>query len=446
MARHLRKHNRQFYTFGATKVPSVTQDRYYSADWVRDMRYNEQLAARAMLDLLGVSSVLVSGGLVTQGSSVTKANITAAVGFCDFDVEVPADDTAWSVPVAFETRQIAVTARSPALTDFDLSTTSMVFDGSTPNYLKLKYLENNVKSRTRKYGATAYSYSVEDSYAIVCDTSAVTAKDILLATLVGNGTSTLTITQNVNTAKVLKATNADSATTSLYGMNFDYVVDSDAKFLEWQGKTSGCEKVLVRKGTWTLATGLIPLSTTGTKVVIGESGSRLVFGNSQRGLYYSSIPTTLDYYMNGVNVSCTSSANLLGWGFENCANLTNCTGYGAGGGYATGSGFKACTRLVNCSGTGISLGTGTGSGFYVCTNLTNCIGTGDGATLGAGFHFCSFITNCKGFGTGLIKHAYSNCKNMQQNKIGDETTYDTCYSDSGTGYPVADTPNGGFNS
>jgi len=215
MARHSRKHNRQFYVYGATKVPSVTQDRYYSADWVRDMRYNEQLAARAMLDLLGVTSVLVSGGLVTQGSSVTTANITAAVGFCDFDVEVPADDQTWSIPALFETRQIAITARSPALTNFDLSATSMVFDGSTPNYLKLRYLENNVKTRTRKYGETTYSYAVEDSYAIVCDTSTVTAKDVLLATLVGNGTSTLTITQNTATAKVLKASSADNAESAI---------------------------------------------------------------------------------------------------------------------------------------------------------------------------------------------------------------------------------------
>jgi hypothetical protein len=175
------------------------------------MRYNEGLAARALLDLLGVPSVLVSGGLVTQGSSVTKLNITAAVGLCDFDVEVPNDDLAWAVPPPYETRQIAVTARLPALTNFDLTATSMVFDGSTPNYLKLRYLENDVRTRTRKYGSTAYNYSVEDSYALVCDTSVNGNYDVLLATLVGNGTSVLTITQNTATAKVLKAANADNA-------------------------------------------------------------------------------------------------------------------------------------------------------------------------------------------------------------------------------------------
>lgn len=221
MARHSRKHNRQFYTFGATKVPSVTQDRYYSADWVRDMRYNEGLAARALLDLLGVSSTLVSGGLVSQGASVTQLNITAAVGYCEFDVEVPADDSAWAVPPPYETRQIAVTARLPALTNFDLTSTSMNFDGATSNYLKLKYVENNVKTRTRKYGAATYAYSVEDSYSLVCDTVAVTAKDVLLATLVGNGTSTLTITQNTATAKVPKAASADTAATATSATSAD---------------------------------------------------------------------------------------------------------------------------------------------------------------------------------------------------------------------------------
>lgn len=214
MSRHNRKNNRQFYTFGATRVPAITRDRYYAQDWARDMRYNEGLAARAILDLLGVASVLTSGGAVTEGSSKHEVNISAAVGFCEFDVEVPNDGVAWTIPPAYETKQIAVTARCPGITDFELSDTSMTFDGTTPNYLKLRYAEANARSRTRKYGGTTYNHAVEDSYIIVCDSTPATSKDVLLATLVGDGSTTLTITQNTATAKVLKAAVADSAATA----------------------------------------------------------------------------------------------------------------------------------------------------------------------------------------------------------------------------------------
>lgn len=47
-----------------------------------------------------------------------------------------------------------------------------------------------------------------------------------------------------------------------------------------------------------------------------------------------------------------------------------------------------------------------------------------------------------------IGYGYYNSKRMRGNQgSGNKTsTYNTCYADSGTSYPVADTPNGGFNS
>jgi hypothetical protein len=217
---------------------------------------------------------------------------------------------------------------------------------------------------------------------------------------------------------------------ALFTMQYDYVIDSNAKFLAWQGMTSGCEKVLIRKGTWTLASGEINLSTTGTKVVVGEPGSGLVFSSGERGLRYSLPPTSNDYFMRNVNIICNGPTtvgyavpfdcctNLTncngtgtsiianGYGFNACTNLTNCTGTGtSSAGGAKGYGFSSCTNLTNCTGTGTGTGTGSGAGgfgFYGCTNLTNCKGTGNSSAGagGYGFYDCTNLTNCTGTGTG----------------------------------------------
>jgi hypothetical protein len=159
----------------------------------RDNRYLEGLAGRMMLDTYGVTTALLSGGLVTEGSSKALINITAAKGLCNFDVTVTDDDEAWAVPAVSKTDQIIQTARSTAQTDFSLSTATL--DGSTPNYVKLRYKEITAQTRTRTNAAGTYAYSVEESFEIVVNATAPTVYDVVLATLVGNGSSTLTITQ-----------------------------------------------------------------------------------------------------------------------------------------------------------------------------------------------------------------------------------------------------------
>ncbi len=132
---------------------------------------------------------------------------------------------------------------------------------------------------------------------------------------------------------------------------------------------------------------------------------------AQGGLWYDTIPTTLDYSIRDLEVDCTGTD---GYGFSNCTNLTNCTGIETG---TYGYGFNHCTNLTNC--TGIGTGTGTdaiGHGFYNCTNLTNCTGTGTGTDIGIGFYNCTNLTNCTGKGTGSDGYGFyqiyyaSNCK------------------------------------
>jgi hypothetical protein len=120
------------------------------------------------------------------------------------------------------------------------------------------------------------------------------------------------------------------------------------------------------------------------------------------GLWYDTRPTTLDYSIRDLEVDCTGTGISV-YGFNNCTNLTNCTGTGTNTGTESGTwgyGFRDCTNLTNCTGTGTGTGIATwGYGFSNCTNLTNCTGKGTGS-YGYGFSNCTNLTNCTGTGTG----------------------------------------------
>lgn len=190
---HNRRFNHEYETIGASRVPKGVGDRYYAQDLARDHRYLQGLAGRMYLNSLGVTSALISGGIVTVGSSVTKVNITAAKGVADFDVEVTKDSDGWAVPATTEINQIPMMIEMIAQTDFSISGATL--DGVTTNYIKLRYAEANIQSRVKQFAGGSYYYSKGDSYVLVVDAVAPTTKDVVLASFVGNGTSVLTITQ-----------------------------------------------------------------------------------------------------------------------------------------------------------------------------------------------------------------------------------------------------------
>ena len=96
------------------------------------------------------------------------------------------------------------------------------------------------------------------------------------------------------------------------------------------------------------------------------------------GLWYDTIPTTLDYSIRDLEVDCTGN---LGYGFRYCTNLTNCTGTGTGNNASSGSGFRDCTNLTNCKGTGSGA---VGYGFYGITYASNCKDGGSSTAMWGG--------------------------------------------------------------
>ena len=235
---------------------------------------------------------------------------------------------------------------------------------------------------------------------------------------------------------------------------YTFVVDSSAALTAWANNDRSGGKdytsVLIRKGTWTSSKG-VNLTAAGTKVVVGEAGSKLVFNGGEKGLYYATVPTGPEYHMCGVTVESTVTGNTVtGYGFDSCVNLTNCSGTVTGGA-GTGYGFWSCVNLTNCSGTGTGTN-GAGAGFWSCVNLTNCSGTGTGTNdAGAGFWSCARLTNCSGTGTGTNSgFGFRSCNAVIGCRAGGHCTtaaFDGCYASNTetSTYACADTANGGFN-
>lgn len=154
---------------------------------------------------------------------------------------------------------------------------------------------------------------------------------------------------------------------------FTFVIDSDEKLNQWANNQEGNDytSVLIKKGTWTSSVG-VNLSTCGTKVVVGEAGSKLNFKFVEYSLYYKEVPTSPEYYMFGVEVSCLNSSDSA-TAFYKCANLTNCIG--TANCIKHSYGFQNCANLTNCRGAGIdsnNISASKGYGFYNCTGVSKC--------------------------------------------------------------------------
>ena len=291
------------------------------------------------------------------------------------------------------------------------------------------------------------------------DTALGTRIDTEVGTL-----SALTTTAKDNVVAAINEVNGkvgaggDTGSTATNCEQFTFVVDSNEKLAAWANATGGNDytSVLVKKGEWTSTTG-VNLTTAGTKVVVGAPGSKLVFNNVEKGLYYATAPTEPDYYMRCVTVKTTrtddnaststgfhsclnlyncistststsSAGGSIGTGFHSCSNLYSCTGTSSSEGYNQGSGygFHSCSNLYNCTGTGGSTDHGryggVGCGFHSCENLSGCTGsgacTGDIAAAGYGFSECSMLSNCTGTtgtvsgGTSTNHYSFHNCSSL----------------------------------
>ncbi len=183
----LNRHNHN-YSGG---FPIAVGDRYYSQDIFRDFVYLMEKSGLAITDIIGNIPYLVSGGYVTNGTNWDDIDITAAIGYHEYDVTVP--DSFASLPPTTTTETLrAIRVESTVQSDFDISGATL--DGSTVNYLKMEYQETNGNIRNRAKKAGSYNYEIIDSLLLTADSTPGTSKQVTVATFIGDGSSFLTIT------------------------------------------------------------------------------------------------------------------------------------------------------------------------------------------------------------------------------------------------------------
>jgi len=185
----LDKHLNLLYS-GTT--PLSLGDRYYAQDLIRDLLYGWDNTGQTAKRLLGTFPALLAGGIVSKGADWTHIDITECWGVCNYSVEHP--NTFAALPPSKTSSDIARLVHATAQTALNLAglATPATLDGST-NYVKLRYSETNGNTRTRARAAGSYSYEVVPSYTFYCNTTAPNDYDVVLATLVGDGASYMTI-------------------------------------------------------------------------------------------------------------------------------------------------------------------------------------------------------------------------------------------------------------
>ena len=186
------RHNRD-YDASSPPVPLATGDVYRPQDFFRDLEHIQKKASQAILDLLRTgSNVLVSGLRVTQGAGDT-ISVTTGVAYVQDTVTVP--DSYATNPPTTRTETVQRRVEVPALTDQAIP--SATLDGATTNFVKIAYAEIDVGSRQRLRGSGTYVYEKADSYTLVVNSTAATASELTIATLVGSTGGTFTIGQTI---------------------------------------------------------------------------------------------------------------------------------------------------------------------------------------------------------------------------------------------------------
>lgn len=186
----MRNHFNHNYSGGIGSIPLSIGDRYYNQDIVRDFWYVMNESGRLMKALFGETNTKISGGFIKKGSTFSLIDISICLGVVQFSVEVPLSFASLP-PTSLIDPLDGILVESTAQTDFSLA--SATLDGATVNYVKLKYTEVDGLTRTKAKKAGSYVYEVSPGFTIFINTDPPSTEDIQLGTVVGDGSTFLTI-------------------------------------------------------------------------------------------------------------------------------------------------------------------------------------------------------------------------------------------------------------
>lgn len=173
-------------------IPLFIGDRRYGQDIVRDWWSTISHIGSALEGICGAANFSFKGGQVSQGSTVNFINITELFAIINTSVEFPGSFA--TIPPDKISQNISIPVNLEAQTDFSLSGATL--DGSTTNYVKASYGFTGGNTRERAKATGTYSYEGQPTAVITVDSIFPLSTELQLATLVGNGTDTLTITNS----------------------------------------------------------------------------------------------------------------------------------------------------------------------------------------------------------------------------------------------------------
>lgn len=180
----INKHHNHEYDGGLPNIPLDLGDRYYGQDLGRDYHYLIDRLGNVARDHFVDAPFIVSGGVALKGAG-DSLNITAFVGYVKFDVNVP-DIFGASPPPPVITERIS-SIRVNFSAQVNLAIPSATLNGSSVNFIKVKYkeLDGDTRDRARKVGS--YAYDQSPSFEIVVDTVAPLANgtEILIGAFTG---------------------------------------------------------------------------------------------------------------------------------------------------------------------------------------------------------------------------------------------------------------------
>lgn len=244
-----------------------------------------------------------------------------------------------------------------------------------------------------------------------------------------------------------------------YVEDFTYIVDSDQKLLDWANNVSGnnYKKVLIKNGTWTCSKS-INLSSTNTKLVVGERNAKIIFNVStaygfSRGQYgvpqnefdiislyvelNTTSPSRSGCFKNLCLLECSGETNKDAV-FLECRYVERCS-VSINSNHSTTTGYYHCTNVTNCK--DMFRGSSSTTDKYMyngCTNMIGCVCDISGDIYkGSIFHICKNLTNCgtsttTSYGNILGDfYVFNNCENLSNCNAIIKTPTNTTYATAG---------------
>lgn len=445
------KHFNHLYDGGVPDIPLGVGDRYYAQDMARDFWFLFSAIGVNLKNMYKSFPILIKDTYIEKGTGWNQIDIPIAGGIVEYDVDVPNSFAA--IPPTKTTETALIYVETTLETDYTM--TAATLDGATPNYVKITYDETNGNSRLRAKKAGSYNYERVRSYTVTVDAVAPTDKDLVLAEVVGDNATFLTITRYLRTPLITSpydyivstqddfnmiiqrvAANQYEFIDALTSVKFNilaggYLCTGATSFVElgdtWGYiETNNCNHIDFQPGAY-LHTGILQsyfkidtddcvlenVKTSGTKGTPAAIVQSFIL-NANRVVFYNCKTTSRDSNVNyvgfqgsgtaehnrtskyiGCEVEDIDSSDKL-YGFKDCMNLSNCFVTDILTTGDTVVGYSTCDSLNNCSVIEIDCAGGTGgaAGFDICDRLSNCyVEDLDSDDMAYGFSSCNQIVN-----------------------------------------------------